>query len=295
MEERKFIQLKKEEYAIKEYVKRFLGRGRISKLDIEYTPVGEKIIIATSTPGLVIGRKGEKIEELTSILKTRFKLENPHIEIKEIENPLFDSQIVADDIALSLEKIGNIKFKVVAYKKLQEIMSRGALGCEIRLSGKLPSERAKSWRFSEGYLKKAGDSTKEVDRSQSTALTKTGIIGIKVAIMRPDAKLYDRVNITPEILNRIRVPTEEKEKTEKVEEIIENSDNNNTNTSEFSNKTIPKKGDKIKGIVYKEKKKESSLIKTLEKKDSIKEEEEQKDIKVKKTRKAKKEENKVEK
>jgi small subunit ribosomal protein S3 len=209
MEERKFIKLKKEEYAIKEYVKRFLGKGRISKLDIEYTPVGEKIIISTATPGLVIGRKGEKIEELTNVLKTRFKLENPHIEIKEIENPLFDSQIVADDIAMSLEKVGNIKFKVVAYKKLQEIMSKGALGCELRLSGKLPSERAKSWRFSEGYLKKSGDSTKEVDRAQSTALTKTGIIGVKVAIMRPDAKLYDRVYITEEVLSRIRIPASE--------------------------------------------------------------------------------------
>jgi len=216
MEERKFIKLKKEEYGIKEYVKRFLGRGRISKLDIEYTPVGEKIIISTSTPGLVIGRRGEKIEELTNILKSRFKLENPHIEIKEIENPLFDSQIVADDIALSLEKVGNIKFKVVAYRKLQEIMLKGALGCKIRLSGKLPSERAKSWRFSEGYLKKAGDSTKEVDRSQSTACTKTGVIGIKVAIMRPDAKLYDRVYITEEILARVRAPNAEKKNKEEL-------------------------------------------------------------------------------
>ena len=223
MEERKFIKLKKEEYGIKEYVKRSLGKGKISKLDIEYTPVGEKIIISTATPGLVIGRRGEKIEELTGVLKTRFKLENPHIEIKEIENPLFDSQIVADDISMSLEKIGNIKFKVVAYRKLQEIMNKGALGCEIRLSGKLPSERAKSWRFSEGYLKKAGDSTKEVDRAQSTACTKTGVIGIKVAIMRPDAKLYDRVYITEEILARVRAPTVKKKEEDVVvkEEIVE--------------------------------------------------------------------------
>ena len=59
----------------------------------------------------------KEIEELTNILKTRFKLENPHIEIKEIENPLFDSQIVADDIAMSLEKIGNIKF-IFIFKKI---------------------------------------------------------------------------------------------------------------------------------------------------------------------------------
>lgn len=223
MEERKFIRLKKEEFGIKEYVKRVLGKGRISKLDIEYTPVGEKIIILTSTPGLIIGRRGEKIEELTNVLKVKFKLENPHIEIKEIENPLFDSQTVADEIAMFLEKMGNLKFKVVAYKKLQEIMNAGALGCEIRLSGKLPSERAKSWRFSKGYLKKAGDTTKEVDRAQSTALTKTGIIGIKVGIMAPDAKIYDRIAITDEIKRKIKGISEEEkqeilEKSEKIEE-----------------------------------------------------------------------------
>ena len=98
MEERKFIRLKKEEYGIKEYIKRSLGKGKISRLDIEYTPIGEKIIISTSRPGIIIGRRGEKIDELTNVLKTRFKLENPHIEIKEIENPLFDSQLVAEPV-----------------------------------------------------------------------------------------------------------------------------------------------------------------------------------------------------
>jgi small subunit ribosomal protein S3 len=200
MEERKFIRLKKEEYGIKEYIKRDLGKGKISKLDIEYTPVGEKIIVSTTKPGLVIGRKGEKIQELTMVLKKRFKLENPHIEINEIENPLFDAQNVADEIALALERMGNLKFKVIAYRKLQEIINAGALGCELRLSGKLPSERAKSWRFAEGYLKKAGDSSKEVNRAQATGLTKTGIIGVKVAIMPPDAKIYDRVDIDAKML-----------------------------------------------------------------------------------------------
>ncbi len=195
MEERKFIRLKKEEFGIKEYIKRDLGKGKISKLDIEYTPVGEKIIVHTSRPGLVIGKRGEKIGELTEVLKKRFKLENPHIEIKEIENPLFDAQLVADEIAMALERMGNLKFKVIAYKKLQEIIKAGALGCELRLTGKLPSERAKSWRFAEGYLKKAGESRKEIDRAKAVALTKTGIIGVKVAIMGPNARIYDRIDI----------------------------------------------------------------------------------------------------
>jgi len=220
MEERKFIRLKKEEFGIKEYIKRNLGKGKISNLDIEYTPVGEKIIVSTSRPGLVIGRKGEKIQELTRVLRDKFKLENPHIEIDEIKNPLFDSQLVADEIALALERMGNLKFKVIAYRKLQEIMKAGALGCEMRLTGKLPSERAKSWRFAEGYLKKAGEPSKEIDRAQATALTKTGIIGVKVAIMSPDAKIYDRIDIDAEIKRQINnieeeVVEEEEEKPKK--------------------------------------------------------------------------------
>lgn len=204
MEERKFISLKKEEYGVKEYVKRDLGKGRISRLNIEYTPVGEKIIIHTSTPGLIIGRGGEKIENLTENLKKRFKLENPHVEIIEIENPLFDAQLVADDIALSLERYGNLKFKVIAYKKLQDIMKAGALGCEIRLSGKLPSDRAKSWRFAEGYLKKSGEPKKEVDRAQAVAITKLGVIGVNVAIMPPEGKIYDKIDIDDKIKEKIK-------------------------------------------------------------------------------------------
>ena len=204
MEERKFIRLKKEEFGIKEYIKRELGKGKISRLDIEYTPVGEKIIVSTNKPGLIIGKKGERIEILTKTLKTRFKLENPHIEINEIKNPLFDSQSVADEIAMTLERMGNLKFKVIAYKKLQEIMNARALGCELRISGKLPSDRAKSWRFASGYLKKAGESRKEVDRAQATAFTKTGAIGVKVAIMAPDAKIYDKIEINEEIKAKIK-------------------------------------------------------------------------------------------
>src|SRR3989338_6133651 len=169
MEEKKFVTFKKEELGVREYVKRELGKGRISSANIEYTPVGEKIIIATSKPGLVIGRRGEKIEELTRVLKKRFKLDNPHIEIREITQPKLDAQLVADEIALSLERKGSLKFKVIAYKMLQEIIGTGALGAEIVLSGKLPSERAKSWRFAQGYLKKTGNPAEVVDRAMSQA------------------------------------------------------------------------------------------------------------------------------
>jgi len=205
MEEKKTVKFKKDEFAIKEYIKKSLGKGKISKVTINYAPMGEKIIVSTHKPGLVIGRKGERIEGLTRVLKTRFKLENPHIEIDEIQKPEFDAQIMADEIALGLERLGPIKFKVLAYRALQRIVSAGALGVEIRLNGKLPGSRAKSWRFAQGYLKKTGHSAKVVDRAQARAETKPGTVGIKVSILSPDAKLLDRIKIDEELINRIKL------------------------------------------------------------------------------------------
>jgi small subunit ribosomal protein S3 len=205
MEERNVVNFKKKEFAIKEYIKSILEKGKISKVRIEYTPIGEKIIVATHKPGLVIGRRGEKIEELTRVLKTKFKLENPSVEIEEIRKPEFDAQIMADDIALALERFGPLRFKVIAYRTLQKIMGAGALGVEIVLGGKLPSSRAKSWRFSQGFLKKTGDSAKVVERAKSIAQTKPGTVGVKVAILPPDVELKDRVIMNQDNIDRIKM------------------------------------------------------------------------------------------
>jgi len=202
MEERNTVKFKKEEFSMREQVKENIGKGKVSKVKIEYTPVGEKIVISTSKPGLVIGRKGEKIDELTKMLKENFKLENPHIEIDEITQPEFDAQLIADEIALGLERFGPIRFKVIAYRTLQKIMKAGAMGAEIRVSGKLPSSRAKSWRFAQGYLKKTGDSANVVDKAQAIAQTKPGTVGVKVSILSPDAKLKDRIVVNDKLIEK---------------------------------------------------------------------------------------------
>ncbi|MBS3088316.1 30S ribosomal protein S3 [Candidatus Pacearchaeota archaeon] len=209
MEEKKFVTFKKEEFGVKEYIINELGKGRISSVTIEYTPVGEKIVVATSKPGQVIGRKGEKIDQLTRFLKKRFKLDNPHIEIKEIIDSSLDAQLVADDIALMLERKGSLKFKVIAYKMLQQIMKSGAMGAELVLSGKLPSERARSWRFSQGYLKKTGDPAKVVDKAQAQATTALGVVGVKVFILPPNAHIHDRIIVDKALTDEIKVNVHE--------------------------------------------------------------------------------------
>jgi small subunit ribosomal protein S3 len=218
MEEKKFVSFKKEELGVKEYIKNELGKGRISAVAVEYTPIGEKIVVSTSRPGLVIGRRGEKIEELTTVLKKRFSLDNPHIEIREIHEPMLDAQLVADEVAVSLERKGSLKFKVIAYKMLQQIIKAGALGAEITLSGKLPSERAKRWRFAYGYLKKTGDPAKVVDVAQSQGTTMAGVVGVQVSILPPNAVIHDQIHVDDKMMAKIKVSVIDLESPPQIEE-----------------------------------------------------------------------------
>jgi len=204
MEEKKFVGVRKDEYNVKQFVKRMFGKGKVSKVTIEYTPVGERIVVSTHRPGWIIGRKGEKISELTEVLKKRFKMENPHVDIDEIGKPEFDAQLVADDIAVTLERFGAQKYKASSYRALGRIKNGGALGAELVVSGKLPSDRARVWRFAFGYLKKTGDASKLVDRAEAIANTKQGVVGIKVAILSPGVKMPDQITVDEELLEAVR-------------------------------------------------------------------------------------------
>jgi len=220
MEERKTIELKKDEFSIREFVKNTSGKGKVSRVGIEYTPVGEKIILSTTKPGLVIGRGGENIEKITRELKKKFNLENPHVEIDEIQIPEFDAQMIADEIATGLENMGPLKFKAIAYRTLQKIMNKGALGAEIRISGKVPGARSKSWRFSQGYLKKTGDTSNIVDYALSIAQTKPGTVGIKVSILRPDVELVDKIEVNEELINKLKENQDKLDSEEKVTKMV---------------------------------------------------------------------------
>lgn len=199
MIERKFVSEKVKEYQVQQYIEKTLENVGHSHTKLTKTPLGEKIIIFASRPGLVVGKKGENIKKLTTTLKKRFNLENPQIEISEVEQPNLDAQIVAERIASTIERFGIQKFKSVAHKTMQEVMGAGALGVEIRISGKVPSARAKSWRFARGYMKKCGDiAIKEVRRACAKATLTAGVVGVKVAIMPPDLVLPDDIKVREE-------------------------------------------------------------------------------------------------
>ena len=197
MIERKFVNDKKKEFEIEEYITTTLKNVGHSKTELIKTPLGDKIIIHASRPGLVVGKKGDTIKKITLAMKKKFKLDNPEIEIKEVENPMLDAKIVAEKIASTIERYGIQKFKAIAHKVMEEVLDSGALGIEIILSGKIPSARAKSWRFYRGYLKKCGQfAVKGVRRSITFASLKPGTIGVKVNIMPADLKRPDTIVYT---------------------------------------------------------------------------------------------------
>ncbi|MBI2666991.1 30S ribosomal protein S3, partial [Candidatus Woesearchaeota archaeon] len=203
----------------KNYIESSFPKGGISQIKLKKIPLGEKVIISTSRPSLIVGSKGANIKDLTKTLKKRFHLENPQIEITEVKDVFLDATLVAERIAGSLERFGSARFKSVGHKAMENVMKSGALGVEIILSGKIPSSRATSWRFYQGYLKKCGEISMEgVRKAQMGALLKSGIIGIKVAIMPPDVQLPDRIDILEqpqEIVEEISEDAEKKKNSKK--------------------------------------------------------------------------------
>ena len=232
MIERKIIAQKIKEFQIHEFISDSLKNVGHSHTKMQLTPLGEKIVIYASRPGLIVGRKGQNIKQLTKTLKKRFNLENPQIEISEVQNVNLDAHIVAERIASSLERFGISKFKGVGHKVMTDAINAGALGIEIIMSGKIPSSRAKSWRFYTGYLKKCGDVVLDgVNKAYARALLKTGIVGIKVSIMPPDIKLPDKIEILEEKKEETGEIKEEgkgnkpKEEKNKEENVIKNKGN----------------------------------------------------------------------
>jgi small subunit ribosomal protein S3 len=203
--ERKFIKQNLREFRIKQHVETTLSRVGLAGVKLRKTPLGDRIVLFASRPGLVVGRAGSNIAKLTKDLKDTFQLENPQIEIEEVQVPDMDPNIIAERIINSLERFGSARFKGIGHKAMTDVMNTGhALGVEIKISGKVPSTRAKSWRFYIGYLKKSGDIAIEGVRvAKKAAILKTGAIGVQVRILPTSVALPDRIKVLKELVSEV--------------------------------------------------------------------------------------------
>lgn len=220
MIEREFVKDRVKYLEIKEYIDSRIGKlAGIGKITIEKTPLGEKITVEAVKPGIVIGKAGKTIGDLTYTLKNKYKLENPQIDVKEVSNPQINAAIIAKRIASDLERFGPAKFKAIGHKALQNALNAGALGAEIRISGRgVPGARAKSWRFYSGYMKKCGQvAMEEVDTAISKADLRSGTVGIQVSVMPPQVKLPDRIKIKEITIEQISQKSDAQRQTPDVE------------------------------------------------------------------------------
>jgi len=196
---------------IEEFLRSQFDRCGYSHCDIRRTPTGMKIIVYANKPGLVIGRGGGKINEIAEKLKEKFGFENPRLDVQEITNPYTNAKIVAEEIKNAIER--GINYRKIGSIMMSRIMESGAIGTEIRISGKLGSSRGRVQRFFSGYLKYSGETAKKyVDYALSVAVTKAGSIGIKVRIL----KEYPETRIS-ELKNKLKKEEKKPEKTDKNE------------------------------------------------------------------------------
>ena len=145
---------------------------------------------------MVIGRGGKNVRAITDVLKSEFGLDNPQIEVKEVDVPELNPKIMAYKISNMLQR--GMHFRRVAYSTIRRIMGAGAQGVEITISGKIRGSRSAVAKFVEGYIKKCGEpSIRLVNEGFATAELKPGVLGIYVRIMPPETVLPDSVEILP--------------------------------------------------------------------------------------------------
>lgn len=191
-----FIEQNSRRLAIDEFLSSELNAAGYGGVEIRKMPMKTEVVIHASRPGVVIGRRGAKIRELTYILENEFGIENVQLEVSEIENPWLDAAVMASRLARQLER--GVRFRRMAYWILRRVMRAGAVGCEIIVKGKLSSRRARYQKFKQGTIAKTGEPADVfVDHANDLAVLKPGVIGITVRIMKPDSKLPGVIHIKP--------------------------------------------------------------------------------------------------
>ena len=207
--ERKFVNDGYIKASMDEYFAEQLNRAGYGGMELNRTPMGTQIIIYSEKPGMVIGKAGKVIRKLTRDVATKYNLENPQIDAQEVKRPELNAQMMASRLAASIER--GWYFRKAGHNTIRAVMSAGALGCEVVISGKLTGARSRVEKFIDGYIKHSGHPVQEVvDEGFAVAVKKLGTLGCKVRIIQPDVILPDsfRMKEASEIVELAEKPVE---------------------------------------------------------------------------------------
>ena len=166
---------------LKDYLRKQIKDAGFSHAEISKTPTGTRVALHVTRPGIVIGRKGSGIRELTERLEKDFGLKNPQISVNEIEKPDLSPSVMCNRMASHLER--GTAFRRATMWTMKQIMESGAMGVQITISGKLRGDRSAFEKHVAGILPRAGHHA-EVIVQEDIAHVKTamGLIGIRIRI-----------------------------------------------------------------------------------------------------------------
>ncbi|MEL0190241.1 MAG: 30S ribosomal protein S3 [Candidatus Poseidoniales archaeon] len=190
----KMIRRNVDRQLVREYLLKETERAGYGGLTFNRTPEGTKVTLQAEQVGRVIGRRGKVIHDLQRRLQEDFDLDNPQLEVEEIEESRTNAQVMASRLASSLER--GWFFRRAGHSTVQNIMDAGARGCIVILSGKITGARHRVEKFQKGHIKYCGETALQfMDVGFSTAVKKLGTIGCTVRIMRPGTKLPHEIAI----------------------------------------------------------------------------------------------------
>ncbi len=181
--ERDYATLLHEDIKIRKLVKDKLSHAGVARIEIERSAQTAKIYIHTARPGIIIGRKGAEVDKLKKELE-KLTGKQVHINIVEIRKPELDAQLVAENIALQLER--RVAFRRAMKKAVTAALRFGAQGIKVKCSGRLAgAEIARSEWYKEGRIP-LHTLRADIDYGFAEARTTYGQIGVKVWIYRGD-------------------------------------------------------------------------------------------------------------
>jgi small subunit ribosomal protein S3 len=208
---------------LKDYLREAIKDAGFSHADISKTPTGTRVALHVTRPGIVIGRKGSGIRELTEKLATDFGLKSPQISVVEIEKPELAPSVMCNRMASHLER--GTAFRRATMWTLKQIMEGGAMGVQITISGKLRGDRSAFEKHTQGILPRAGHHAEIiVDEDIAHVVTAMGLIGIRIRIAKKEKLVPEFEMKTEKVKQGKSKKTEEsKQKVEakqKVEEVV---------------------------------------------------------------------------
>ena len=183
---------------LNDFLKERIKESGFNKVEISKTPTGTKITLYVTRPGIVIGRKGTGIKELTEKIEKDFGLKNPQISVEEVAKAELSPSVMCNRMSSHIQR--GTAFRRVTMWTMKQIMEAGAMGVQITISGKLRGDRSAFEKHTMGVLPRAGNYAKNLV-SEDIVHTETpmGLIGIKIRIARKD-RLVPEFEVKKEIV-----------------------------------------------------------------------------------------------